>query len=92
MTATKTPAQVLTCDQARALAGDLLRVLTPLVGDREAINTEMSRWLDLLDYRDLSLVCIAAVHTTFVDCLTPTPLDQAPPGALTYTDPEENHE
>ena len=85
---TETPAQVLTVDQARELAGDLLRVLTPLVGDREAINTEMSRWLDLLDYRAFSFVCIAAVHATFVDCLTVTPLDQAPAGSLVLIPPE----
>ncbi len=82
MTATKTPPQVLTVDQAQELADDLLRTLAPLAGDREAINAEMSRWLDLLDYRAFSLVCIAAVHRTFSECLTMTPFEDIPAGSL----------
>lgn len=64
------------------LACDLIRALTPLSGDRDAVNTALNHWLDALDAGDLSLVCIAAVQTIFADCLTPTPLDQLPPERL----------
>jgi hypothetical protein len=82
----------MTTDQAHALAGDLLRELTPHAGDPEAVDQVMRRWLATEDVRRLSLVSIAAVRLIFADCLTRTPSADVPPGALTYTNPEENHE
>lgn len=79
MTTTKTPMRI---DHGLELAGDLIRALTPLSGDREAVNAELNHWLTVLDADDLSLVCTAAVRTIFADCLTPTPIDQLPADRL----------
>lgn len=88
MTTTKTPAQVLTSDQARELAADLLRELEPIAGDRAAVRAVLLRWLDVLDVGGLSMVCMAAVFTTFTECMTRTPLDQIPPGAIAFSQGE----
>lgn len=85
-----TPPPTMTIDQAHELAGALLRELTPHVGDPEAVDQVMRRWLDTEDFRRLGFACIAAVRLVFVDCLTPAPTSDVPPGALTYTNPEEN--
>jgi hypothetical protein len=77
----------VTIDHARDLAAQLVRALSPLSGDHDAVNAEMSRWLDVLDFRDLSVVCIAAVHLIFTDCLTPTPLHELPPDRLALLAP-----
>ena len=66
------------------LGGDLLRRLSPLAGDSEAIEAELTRWLDLLGVPDLAQVLLAAVQRTFSECLTVVPLDDVPAGALTF--------
>ena len=79
MTVTTEP---LSVEHGLELAGDLIRALTPLSGDKDAIDGELNKWVDVLGPRDLALVCIAAVHTVFVDCLTLTPLEQLPADRL----------
>ena len=89
MTTTTRKTSSLSYDAIDALAGDLLRSLTPHAGDPDAVHAELLRWLGVLDTRDLSFVCMRAVQVTFADCLTVTPLDQAPPGALALIPPED---
>ena len=79
----------LTVDQGLELARDLVRTLTPLSGDRAAVNEVLGRWLDVLDAGDLSLVCTAAVQLVFTECLTLTPIDQMPPNQLALVAPNE---
>jgi hypothetical protein len=84
------PEQQLTTPETRELAADLLRQLEQRVGDREAIDALMRRWLDVLDVSGLSLVCMAAIQTTFADCMTEIPTADVPPGAVAFTPNERN--
>lgn len=72
-------------DLVSGLAVDLLRELTPLAGDADAVREVMTRWLSTLGGRTLGLVCAKAVHLTFTECLTPTPIEDVPAGRLAFT-------
>lgn len=74
---------------ARDLANDLLRELTPLIGDQAAIDETCRRWLHVLGGPRLGLVCAAAVRATFADCLTETPITAIPTGAVAFVQPME---
>ena len=80
----------LTRDQTFALATDLVRALAPHAGDRTAVGATLRQWLDVLDVRDLSLVCMAVVHLIFSDCLSHVPTQDLPSDALTLTPPEHD--
>lgn len=79
------PLSPLTTAQARHLAAELIRELTPHAGDPDAVRATLTRWLDVEDVARLSLICMAVVQTTFGACLSRVPLDQMPPGALALT-------
>ena len=74
---------LITTTEARNLAADLIRELAQHAGDPDAVRAALLRWLDTEGTGRLSLICMAAVQTTFADCLTRVPTDQVPPGALT---------
>lgn len=78
----------LTPYQATELAGDLLRELAAQVGDEAAIHSTMRRWHNVLGANRFGVVCMATVRITFRDCLTPTPIADAPPGSVAFH--EEN--
>lgn len=82
--------KTLSVDHGRELAGDLIRALAPVVGDPEAVNDVMRRWVDVLGARDFGLVCMAAMQTTYTDCLIPTPLDEIPANRLALVTPTTN--
>lgn len=79
------PLPPLTTTQARDLAADLIRDLTPHAGDVDAVREVLFGWLETEDVARLSLICMAAVQTTFADCLTR--VAQVPPGALSLDPP-----
>jgi hypothetical protein len=79
----------LTVDQARELGLDLLRELSPHVGDLDAVNSTLSHWAEVLDYPRFEFVCMAALQSTFTDCLSLVPRTEVPAGGITYLDPEE---
>jgi len=74
--------------EARALAGGLLRALSPLAGDPAAVDALMRKWLDVNGVPAAGMVALCAVRTTFADCLTR--VDEVPPGALAYTPIQED--
>lgn len=79
----------LVLDRIDELAVDLLRELTPLAGDPDAVREVLTGWLSRLGGRALGMVCARAVHLTFTECLTPTPLDQAQASRLAALIPPE---
>lgn len=84
MTTESKQSRPLTVDEAIDLADDLLRQLAKLIGDLDALNTVFSHWVDVLGPSRMATVCMAALQTTFADCLTMTPLEDIPAGAATY--------
>ncbi len=84
------PAKRLTPRQSTELAGDLLRELAQHVGDGEAISQIMRHWHNVLGASRFGLVCMASVRITFRDRLTPTPIADAPGGALAFNKEENN--
>lgn len=62
----------------------MLRQLAEHIGDLEALNSVFRRWADVLGPQRLALVSMAALQTTFADCLTMTPLGEVPAGATAY--------
>jgi hypothetical protein len=78
-------AQIPSVEVALTLADDLLRVLAQHIGDGEAIAAHMRRWVDHLGPSAFGAVCMAAVLTTFTDCLTV--VAGVPPGASGFTAP-----
>lgn len=81
--------RLLTVDQATTLADDLLRLLTPHVGDEDAVNARLARWADTLGPTRLGQVAMAAVQTTFVACLRRLDAGETPPrDATAFTEPE----
>lgn len=76
----------LTVEHGRVLATDLIRTLAPLSGDKDAINAEMGRWVDVLG-SDAPLVALAVVQMTFAECLTLTPASDLPPNRLALVPP-----
>lgn len=86
-----TAAPELDVDQALDLADDLLRQLAEHIGQTDKLSQVFTRWLDVLGHEGFSRVCMAALRTTFTDCLTMTPLDDIPPGSHVYvTNPKED--
>lgn len=81
------PALPLTRAEVHALAGALLRELSPCVGDHDAVRAVLVRWLDDHGVADLGSICMASVFVAFAECMTRT--DDVPPGALAY-DPDPN--
>ncbi len=88
---TSTPA--MTLDRARLLADELIRQLAQHIGDEDpdAMDAVFRRWLDTLD-AEIYVVALAALRTTFVDCLTVTDPATWPPNgtALAVETNEEN--
>lgn len=84
---TTTQAPELSVDQALELARDLLRQLAQNVGDVNALNATFLHWCDVLEPSNFTRVCMAALQTTFTECLTMTPIDDLPPGAHVYVTP-----
>lgn len=70
----------LTVDETYYLADNLLCALTPLAGDPIQVNNLMRRWFDTYGNR-FGAIAMAAVRTTFVDCLHPT---DSPTGAFGF--------
>lgn len=72
-------------DEIREAARELVRALAEHPGDDEAVCRVLTDWHDRLGYRDLGFVCMAAMRTTFGECLSVHDLDALPPGALLRT-------
>lgn len=85
MTATMT-SKPLSVDEARVLAGDLIRALAERVGDPAAVDAVLARWAETLGPRQFGQVAMATVQTTFRDCLTR--VDALPADGIAYTDPD----
>jgi len=81
----ETPLSPLSTAQARALATELIRDLTPHAGNPEAVRKVLLRWLDAEDTARLSMACMAAVQIVFSDCLSR--VAEVPPGALALDPP-----
>lgn len=75
----------LTIEAANVLADDLIRQLADHIGDPDAISDTLLRWADTLGPERLALVCMAALQTTFRDCITEVPIADVPPGAHAFT-------
>jgi len=81
------PLSPLTTAQARDLATELIRDLTPHAGNPEAVRKVLLQWLDIEDTARMSMACMAAVQIVFSDCLSR--VTEVPPGALTLEPPTE---
>ena len=82
---------LLTDDQTVEMAGDLLRDLSPHIGDADAIEAEFIKWIDALGVPSMSMVLLAAVRLTFTDCLTLTGREDWPPAGLAFSTRQEAH-
>jgi hypothetical protein len=76
----------LPVDEAVTLAADLLNVLAARIGDPDAVDALLRHWTTTLGARRLGQVSVAAVRTTFVDCLTR--VSELPPNGTAFTAPE----
>lgn len=88
-TPAEAPQQPLTTAQARDLAAELIRDLTPHAGDPDAVRAVLLEWLETEYVPRLSMACMSAVQQVFADCLFHVPVDQMPPGALALNPPTE---
>jgi len=78
---------VTTVGEVYALGDSLLRALAPLAGDAAAIDQFMRRWLDEHGVPAAGMVALAAIRTTFADCLYPA---DSPDGAIGFDQPEDD--
>lgn len=81
------PSRTLSIDDALELADDLIRELTKHIGDTDQLEAVFSRWLDVLDVPRFNLVCLAALRTTFLECLRVVPAGEWPADGVTLTVP-----
>lgn len=91
-TATDSPTgQIPSVEVALALADDLLILLAQHIGDETAVKAHMQRWADALGPSSFGAVCMAALVTTFIDCLAV--VDSVPSGSTGFTAPtgEDTH-
>jgi hypothetical protein len=80
MTQQPTPAEV------SDLAGDLIRELASLHGDRSAIDETCERWLRVVGPRRFGPVCAVALRVVFADCLTEAATrSDVPPGSVEFS-------
>jgi len=85
------PPPITSVAEANALAGGLLRALSPLAGDPAGVDQTMREWLAEHDVSRFGFIALAAVRTVFVQCLTR--VAEVPPGSLGFTiqeDPDDD--
>lgn len=78
----------VTPDEAVDLAVDLLNELTGHIGDADAIDAALLRWVADHGAATFGFICAAAVQTVFTECLTLTPIEDVPAGRLAFTTAE----
>lgn len=86
MTSNTAPA-LFNPEQALEFADDLIRQLAANIDDPGAVADTLGHWAEVLEGNNFARVCIAAVRTVFLDCLTR--VDSVPDGALAFSKEEQ---
>lgn len=79
----------LTPEEADVLGTDLVIALSPHIGNGQRIDRALARWLEVLGPIPFAQVCLAALTTTFGECLTMTDPSDWPPHGVALYPPQE---